>query len=223
MLKKICGHTFIGDKLRKDSIVVDLGANKGEFTEKISKKYRCAVYAIEPIPELFTAIKKTENVVAMQGAITGKDEIETIYVPEDRCATLLRGGPSERAIEVQGYTIGRFLSINGIGNIDLMKVDIEGAEIDLFKALSKDDLQKIVQCTVEFHDFLYPDLKDEVEEMKKKLVSAGFYCIPFSLNNGDVLFVRRDRLSFARFIFLRFVWRYVKGIGRRIVTLLFKR
>jgi len=222
MLKKICEHTFLADKLGKDSVVVNLGANKGEFTNAVRGVFKCKIYAIEPVPELFASLKDGDGVVKIQGAITAKDEMMTLFIPEDRCATLHLLAPvPAKTIEVQGYTLRRFLSVNGIDTIDLLKVDIEGAELDLFDGFSSDDLRKISQCTVEFHDFLYEELHERVEAAKEKIVSAGFYCIPFSLNNGDVLFVRKDVISFSRYFFLRYFWKYVRGFFRKAKRMIF--
>jgi len=41
-------HTFIGDFINTESIVVDLGANDGKFAEFIRDNFNCKVYAVEP-------------------------------------------------------------------------------------------------------------------------------------------------------------------------------
>lgn len=75
---------------------------------------------------------------------------------------------------------------------------------------------KIKQLTVEFHDFLYPELKNQVEELKQKISSFGFYCIPFSLTtNGDVLFIRKVEISFAKYILVKYILRYIRGVIRK--------
>ena len=43
--------------LNKESIVLDIGANIGEVTDYISKKYNCNIYAYEPNPACFNHMK----------------------------------------------------------------------------------------------------------------------------------------------------------------------
>jgi hypothetical protein len=101
-----------------------------------------------------------------------------------------------------------------LGELDLVKADIEGAELGLFAAMGAEDFARIRQLTVEFHDFLYPEVAPEVEAAKRRIRSFGFHCIPFSRTNGDVLFVRRDVIGRARFLWLRHVVRNARGLLR---------
>lgn len=50
-----------------------------------------------------------------------------------------------------------------------MKVDIEGAEIDLFLKADNETLLSVRQFTVEFHDFWYPELRDGTEQVKDRM------------------------------------------------------
>ena len=52
----IRGHFFYKPALGRDSIVVDLGGNKGSFSKGISEMFRCKVFAVEPEPNLFRQI-----------------------------------------------------------------------------------------------------------------------------------------------------------------------
>ena len=66
-------------------------------------------------------------------------------------------GPLPRSgvgsIEVDGITFQRFMETCGIDQIDLMKLDIEGSEVELLESLPNDVLDRIDQMTVAFHDF----------------------------------------------------------------------
>ena len=48
----------------------------------------------------------------------------------------------------------KFCQEREIKAIDLLKVDIEGAELELFENFSIEFLEKIRQVTIEFHDHL---------------------------------------------------------------------
>lgn len=105
----------------------------------------------------------------------------------------------------------------GIERINLLKMDIEGSEIDVLSSLSKETLEKIDQITVEFHDFLWPELNKKVEETKNRLCDLGFYCIPFSVtNNGGVLFIRKKLINKLEYFYLKYFYRYLLAVLRAV-------
>ena len=76
--------------------------------------------------------------------------------------------------------------------IDLLKVDIEGAELELFENFSIEFLEKIRQVTIEFHDHLnigdIPRIKSIIKKMKKN----GFYVLNFShFTYGDIMMINK--------------------------------
>lgn len=89
----------------------------------------------------------------------------------------------------------------------LIKIDCEGYEYNI--------ILNTPANTIEFHDFLWPELSGRVRDIIKKLVANGFYCIPFSFfTNGDILFVRKELLSPLVYLYLKFILSYAKGILR---------
>lgn len=215
-LIEICNHTFIASLLDSNSTVVDLGANMGEFSQKISSIFLCYVFSVEPVPELFAQISDGQKVRKFNFCISDKPGRIELLVPTNRCASIYQNDKDEenRVILSRGVTLDDLLEEQNIQSVDLLKVDIEGAELDLFASITPDSLQRIKQVTVEFHDFLWPKTHDKVEAIKKKLISSGYYCIQFSLNNGDVLFVRRDLITFSDFLYLGYWVKYANGIKR---------
>lgn len=218
MTKKICDHTFLLDLLRRSDVIIDLGANHGEFSKTISTVCDCVVFGIEPVPELFAALPQSAKIKNIHGVIAAENGEKVLMIPEDRCATLhLPENIKAAKITVLGYSLRDFLSLHAIQDVGLLKMDIEGEEIPLLNSLTAEDFSHISQLTVEFHDFLYPETKPAVEVVKKRIKSFGFYCVPFSLTtNGDILFVRQDLITRWRFFLLLYFWRYVLGIGRKI-------
>ena len=219
MLREAYGHTFLDQLIPSGGTIVDLGGNHGDFARSMRSIYDAKVFIVEPVPELFHALPKDEKITNIQAAISGKNGEIEIFLPEDRCATVssVVGGKSILARE---YKYADMITDYKIEKIDLLKVDIECAEIPLIDSLVADDFKKLVQCAVEFHDFLYPELTPKVEELKKKFVANGFYCISFSLTtNGDVLFVRRDAISFWKYAYIKYLARFWRGVIRKIKKL----
>jgi len=101
--------------------------------------------------------------------------------------------------------------------VDLMKVDIEGAELPMFRAAPDEALLRSRQISVEFHEFLYPDMHVEIELTKQRLQRLGFVAVDFSRVNGDVLFLNPS-LSLSRWSQACLIAkRWIRG-ARRITT-----
>jgi len=212
-------HSFLGAHISPNSIVIDLGANEGEFCGTIVKMFGCTVLAVEPLPNLFTKIESSPHIKKFNVCIAPEKKMYTIYLPKDQCASLYDGDEkllSSKSIVVQGILFDDFLEENKIDAVDLLKVDIEGAELEMFELMKKDTFKKIKQVTVEFHDFIWPEMTPRVEKIKKHFKKNGFYCINFSLNNGDVLFVRKDVMSKFSYWYIKYFIKYFRGIIRFI-------
>ena len=78
-----------------------------------------------------------------------------------------------------------------------MKVDIEGSEYDIMPFISDETYNIIGQITIEFHDFIDPNLKKETEKIINKLEGLGFSRISKPIrymnnsDNYDVLFYKK--------------------------------
>lgn len=172
-------------------------------------------------PNYIIQIINNSKIKKFNYCISSQKEIE-IFIPEKQCATIYDKNFENKLI-CRGITLEKFLKENNIYKIDLLKVDIEGAEIEMFETSPGEILKSINQITVEFHDFLWPELKPRVEKIKKRLIKLGFYCIPFSIkNNGDVLFIKRSLISYSKYLFLKYIWRYVLGFKRVVIRIILK-
>jgi Methyltransferase FkbM domain len=112
------------------------------------------------------------------GKETGK---ATFNVFRDRCASLLPPLPNEVATEekIDVVKFSRFLALTGVVEIDLLKLDIERAELDVIDSIDGETLGRIRQITVEFHDFFYPGMARRIQAVKQRLRRAGFATFVF--------------------------------------------
>jgi FkbM family methyltransferase len=215
----ICQHTFL-PMLDGNSMVVDLGANEGVFSHSIINRFRCRVIALEPMPDLAATITRHQKLSLFQEAIAEKTGSIDINQYEKRCASLLGSMTNEVPVSVtavRSVSLHDLKTREGIRKVDLLKVDIEGAELGMFDSASDEDLLACKQITVEFHDFLYPETHDHVEKVKQRLALLGFRVVPFSLDNTDVLFINPSAgVSSLAVLWLKTVVKYSRGIKRRL-------
>jgi FkbM family methyltransferase len=217
---RMCDHTYVPAVLNSNSIVVDLGANQGDFSHELIRRHGCQVYAAEPLASLCALIQPSPRLKLYPVAIGGRNGFATLNVFASRCASLLGGKPDEttlQAQEVEVVDLHSLLALIAVEHVDLMKVDVEGAELDMFESALPTDLMRIGQLSVEFHDFIYPERAPRVEAIKRWLQSIGFWMINFSLDNTDVLFINpASGISLFDYRKLRYIAKYVEGGRRRL-------
>ena len=191
---RLCEHTYIPNLLHAGSVVFDFGANHGKFSHGMIARHGCRVFAAEPVSELRAGIEPSPALTLLPFAVGGTKERAKVNIFGSRCASFLRrcgdevlnGEEDAEVLDLRGV-----FELSGVDSVDLMKVDIEGSEIGMFDSASDEDLCRCTQITVEFHDFVYPEQRPQIEAIKKRLHSLGFWVINFSLDNTDVLFLNK--------------------------------
>jgi FkbM family methyltransferase len=131
------GHTFF-----------DVGANLGYYTLLASKKVGSSgrVHAFEPAPAQFehlmlnARINRTANVVlnniALAEARGERDMLLSLGWNQGTHSFGATEGPT-RAYRVPCATIDEYVATNALERIDAMKVDVEGAELLVFRGAEK--------------------------------------------------------------------------------------
>lgn len=181
-------HTLDGSKLSPNSVVVDLGANYGRFASKVVDRYGCQVFAVEASPEIFDSLKTISAIKHFNFAIAAERGPVELALSHNSLAATIKEPRSpdcgharrDETVTVQGMDLESFLTDNGIAHVDLLKVDIEGAEIEMFDACSDETLRNIGQITVEFHDFCDLIEAAEVKRVLSRLEHLGFSSIRMS-------------------------------------------
>lgn len=196
------GHHFHGEFIGEGSVVVDLGAHRGEFSFQVHTVFGCTCHAVEAVPYLFDSIAQTDRIRKYHYAITGENRMVDVYLsPNSEAHSIVppRDRTAGETITVEGVTLDAFVKRHALDRIDLLKVDIEGAEYDLFKTVSDSLLAQVGQITVEFHAL--QGKNGEVERVRSisgRLKRLGFFCVPFSIKDRtDILFLNRSTLGLS--------------------------
>src|SRR5687768_4824762 len=180
------GHSFLPGPIGSDSVVVDLGANRGEFSQRVRARFGCRCYAVEPTPRLFREIEQIPGVRSFNYAINDRDEPVTFHISESEVRSSLLGNLQRATgehVTVQGRTLESFMAENQLSRINLLKADIEGAEVRLFESTSDQVLKRIDQITIEFHDFCGMMTEEQILVIRQRLERLGFDEMRFDGNN----------------------------------------
>lgn len=140
--------------------ILDLGANIGFGSLYLSTLFPGAQFVlVEPDPRNIGPLKENlrlndmSNVVVIEAAIGPKNcRLELRYGDDPTCSTL-RGTSmhsNEHSVSVQVLTIPELMETIGWSDIDLVKIDIEGAE-EMLLASESEWLRKVRAILVEIH------------------------------------------------------------------------
>jgi len=157
--------------LNENSIVFDIGGYIGEFARDIYCKYSSNIYVFEPVPEFCFQIKtrfiNTPKVRIFNFGL-GKRNLSTLINLEDNSSSLHTVGSKTITIEIKSFN--EFIEIYNIENIDLAKINIEGAEYDLLDSIIEaKNITKIKNIQVQFHDFIFTDGSQRMREIQSRL------------------------------------------------------
>jgi FkbM family methyltransferase len=217
------GHHFLGSPLHRESIVVDCGAHLGEFSKELHDHFGCRCYAVEAMPDLYQRIPIHPHIQKFNFAVSAQDGMARFYVAANQEANSLKADNphATTAIETPAIRLPTFMERHGLKTIDLLKLDIEGAEIEVLNSTPDEVLKACRQITVEFHDFIKGVVSaKDVQSVTKRLTTLGFDSIVFGQwDHADVLFINRSAtgLSWPSFLYYKFVWKYLDGL-RRILS-----
>src|SRR6266850_559546 len=147
-------------------VFFDVGANDGGTIRLAKRRFRnCRIIAFEPHPRTFLKLTqntaKIQKVELMNIALGSEIANKTMYeydlsvlnslVPNAQFA--VRFGSEAHQIEVRCTTVDTFCSERGIKQIDVLKIDTEGFDLEVLKgASSMLALQAIKFIYFEFND-----------------------------------------------------------------------
>jgi FkbM family methyltransferase len=199
-LARVAEHTFMSQGVSRDSVVLDLGANRGGFSHAMIDRFGCRCIAVEANPTLCAAIRPHPRLTVVHAAVAPQGGELPFYVcREDEASSLLRRDHDNTVVEtvmVPSRTIDELLTMHELAAVDLLKVDIEGAEIGVLESCSSELLCRIPQIAVEFHEWAGLIARSAVLETIARLERLGFNVIPMWMRAyGDTLFVNRKLAS----------------------------
>ncbi|MFG1675952.1 FkbM family methyltransferase [Micromonospora sp. NPDC049282] len=150
-----------GYRPRPGDTVLDVGAGVGSEVRLLSRLVgpQGRVVAVEGHPRTFRCLRRAvalnglSNVTLVSCAVV--DEPGTVRLDEHDQTHLRNALTSDGTdgVEVPGRTLAEIISTLGLDRVDLLKMNIEGAELPALRG-SSDALRHVRNLAVSCHDFL---------------------------------------------------------------------
>ena len=194
----------------KNKTIVDVGANVGLYSV-LASTFAKKVISIEPHQKNFDIlienlrINKIKNAIPINRALWFENTRIKLYKGSHSGEHSVMG-KSEDYMEVNTMTIADILRI--YDKIDLLKIDVEGAEFPIFQNTPTDLISRIDYIVGEVHTEF-----GEINNLTSKLKSAGFSVYLFDPPLKSSASYRVDLRNFYRLKILAKVSHAIKLLG----------
>jgi len=152
------------DVKRTPKTIVDAGANIGLSSIYFSNNYPDSkIIAVEPEESNLAILRRNivpyDNIIPVCGALWHENTTINLVDPGFGSWSFMtqpKDGVNEKygkfVHEVQGMTVDKIMKDQNIEHIDILKIDIEGAEREVFRDTSS-WIEKVDALIIELHDF----------------------------------------------------------------------
>lgn len=207
-IRRFREHSFFAALLTRPATVADFGAHRGEFLAALKSEYsisKALLIEADPVLAEFLEQSLGDQTDVVHAAViaesTGRSVTFTRSIePEASSVFSEWSAACGIADQVQVPPLDFSEAIKRLGRrIDLIKLDVEGAEIGILGSASAFDLASCRQLTVEFHDNRPPFTRYDVNRVCEHMRSQGYGIVnanwPYV---DDVVFVNLKSMPVPR-------------------------
>jgi FkbM family methyltransferase len=185
-------------QLQNNAVVFDLGANIGSFPiylDDCNPDISWTCHSFEPFPDNYDLLERNimanelqAKVVCRKEAIAGSDGEAVLDAAMGFDAVSISNTVGESGVRVPTLRLSSYAKKHGVTRVDLLKIDVEGAEYDIFTAdyaWIRDHSRYLI---IEAHP-----IGENTVEVIRAIISPDFEIIPRVTHNTNVLFARRKQ------------------------------
>lgn len=189
-------------RLSKNSVIIDGGCGyEADFSIHMIDHYGLKSYAVDPTIKHRKALnllqnKYTNHFFHVPFGISAKNSTSIFHENKIKeSGSLLDDHTNTKKIKTINYkintiTLGSLLNHIGIKRVEILKLDLEGSEYNLFNKIDKKELLPFNQIFVEFHHHAIDRYsKSDTLRIVKRINNFGFSV--FSVDDHNYLFCQK--------------------------------
>lgn len=170
-LFKFYSNQVFQDMADEELVLFDVGSNRGDFSLEFLKQFpNSSSTLFEPIPSMIKASKKTlknKNVTIIQAALSATEQTKkfSVYNNEDVSSFHEIDDQNDHArknyikkvgeLSVKCIALDDYIFENSVKRIDLLKIDVQGGELEVLKGATYalKTVVKAIQVEISFNGF----------------------------------------------------------------------
>lgn len=153
------------------SVIIDAGANVGYSAVWFASKFPDSkIYAIEPEASNFEIlqenVKRRSNIFPIKAGLWYENTFLKIHDSKAGSWAFETKVPQDgEKSDIATITIPQLIRENDLVQIDLLKIDIEGSEFELFKNQAEEWLPFVKLIMIETHDRIKPGCSELIDQV----------------------------------------------------------
>jgi FkbM family methyltransferase len=171
--------------LSEKSLVFDLGGYEGQWTSDVYSRYNCTVFIFEPVKAFAKIIerrfKQNSKIHVFEYGLASS-ALEVPIAIDEFASSIVNSKIKSKNIEIiKLIDFQEFMLHKNISSIDLIKINIEGAEYDLLEyILDKNIIGRIGTLLIQFHNFSQEaEIRMQKIQLRLKNTHEQLYDYPF--------------------------------------------
>ena len=199
------GFFVCPDSLNENSVVYSFGIGEDvSFDIDIINRHSCSVFGFDPTPKSIKWVDNQRSKLPSKfnffdyglGDKTGpiifylpknREHVSGSYVQQDNVDTM-------QAIEVQMKSLKDIAAQLGHKKIDVLKMDIEGAEYKVLESVIESGVP-INQILIEFHERFFDNGKELTTRIVDLMKSKSYEIFAISDTFEEVSFIKKDNIA----------------------------
>jgi FkbM family methyltransferase len=157
---------FLGSRFRPGEVFVDVGANVGAYSLRALSR-GMTVYSFEPNPENVKILKRNAEINHL-----AVNALEFALGEKEGTVKMSQNGATSRIVE-EGIEVSvRTLDSFNIPKVDLLKVDVEGFELEVFRGAKETLARCRPVIMIEMHHWIGAEAEAELFDI---LIANGYH------------------------------------------------